>query len=430
MASNLYIDNIDAKATWGVGIANTNYLDIIAFPKSKKVTEVDWEENDGVEADFVNMTFEAKQIKINIYANFETFDTFKNYLRGDLVHAFQFTEIGKTLDLRFISIEDVDGVYNGKIVTATLVLSQDNPLETIDSEALSVSTLPNDYSILVNGTPISDFGIMTDQNHIIGLMNENIKDRVSVNSISVNGIEYDEDGSVRYKAKDITMRCLMMANSLVNFWKNSDAFFNALTQADDLSEPLVLTIGNDDYYFYYKSSKGIDIVINGGNVYYLFDVSLRITTPSPVVITTTTLAPTSAQPTTTPQPVTTTAQPTTTAIPTATILFDIGGIGTSSGNINNVTNRIRSRAIPLSAFQTGSVSFTYVVPEGCVLVTAWGYNGTTAYARITSFSMSDGVATFTYDGNYDNIRFAVRKQDSTANFTQEEAEASYAVIQI
>ena len=164
-------------------------------------------------------------------------------------------------------------------------------------------------------------------------------------------------------------------------------------------------------------------MINGGNVYYLFDVALRITTPSPVVITTTTLAPTSAQPTTTPQP-------TTTAIPTATILFDIGGIGTSSGNINNVTNRIRSRAIPLSAFQTGSVSFTYVVPEGCVLVTAWGYNDTTAYARITSFALNDGVATFTYDGNYDNLRFAVRKADSTANFTQEEADASYAVIQI
>lgn len=260
MIGILYIDGTDVYAQYGV-VLQGGYASLMAYPPLKGVNSNDWAEEDGLEADlsvpvlegieFNPPVLDKKEVSLQFMARSKKrVGAFLQSLSDKGYHEFNFTELGRKFTLRLLS-QSSDKLIPGDGDSFTLRFSDDFPLK--DYQYLEPqSSLTVNTGYVLDGRDLARYGIRVLQGSEASVRSlPPVKSRLTMNINSLPGVIYDGTAPVKYQAKDVTLQCLMQAESMSALWHNYNAFLY------DLKRPSYRTLSvaatSRSYSCYYKN---------------------------------------------------------------------------------------------------------------------------------------------------------------------------------
>ncbi len=276
----LYIDDRDALLEYGVFVEQYGFKQLIQMPSFKKVDSTDWPEEDGEEFDLTSPVLDAKILQIQFcitnvrYAE----DLFEDLSTG-AYHTFRFVDLKKTYKLRMTTNGSFSQLIKaGKI---TLTFSDDFP-EIPEGEHFPLNksgVYQMGYEL--DGIDISQFG-----SYVLKDTDPNIrkaattKTNLSVDIKNLAGVIYD-DYYVKFKTKDITLKLLIDAENIDQFWQRWNSLFAVLLQPEERLFYFA-ALGNE-FDCYYKSNTVSKFdVLRSGKVWCEFSIVITLTSYHPV----------------------------------------------------------------------------------------------------------------------------------------------------
>lgn len=273
MTDRFFIDGKDAFAEFGVFVSEGGYNDLVAFPSLKSVKSIDWQEEDGIDADLSQPVLDSKEfnMKFALSGAYYRLGAFIELLSGKAYHTFDFKEIGRTYRLRMVSHTNLDtGLYLGFI---TLRLADDFPMDGY-TYAPPASTIPayDDYEI--DGRKFTDYGARV----LAGTLAEvekspAVKQNLLRNIRTQSGAIYDGE-RVTFKSKEVKVKCLMRAATLPELWRNFDALLFDLVRPDE--RQLYADATGKEYPCHYKSCTVTEFY-GTGKIWLVFTITLVFT---------------------------------------------------------------------------------------------------------------------------------------------------------
>ncbi|MCM1066797.1 MAG: hypothetical protein NC418_04380 [Muribaculaceae bacterium] len=269
----LYIDGIDAFATWGIFVVKGGWKGIIAYPPLKTPQSNDWHEEDGIEVDLSEPRLNTTEAQLDLawtglYADF---DGFINHLADGAYHTFHAKSIGRTFRLRLSQMPSLSLAQ--QMGFCSLKLCNDFPLDGYQY-AEPRSNIARYSDFLLDGRPFTDYGCRILQGSLAQLRKTAaVKPKLLRNIASMPGAIYDS-GAVTFKAKDAKLFCLMRADSLTELWCNYDALLFDLVRPGERE----LSVAALEHTFpcHYKSA-AVDDFFPSGKIWLQFTITLTLT---------------------------------------------------------------------------------------------------------------------------------------------------------
>lgn len=273
MTDRLFIDGKDAFAEFGVFVSEGGYNDLVAFPSLKSVKSIDWQEEDGIDADLSEPVLDSKELnmKFALSGAYYRLGAFIELLSDKAYHTFDFKEIGRTYRLRMVSHTNLDtALYLGFI---TLRLADDFPMDGY-TYAAPVSTIPTYDDYEIDGRKFTDYGVRV----LAGTLAEvekspAVKQNLLRNIRTQSGVIYDGE-RVTFKSKEVKVKCLMRAAGLPELWQNFDALLFDLIRPDE--RRLYVDATGEEYPCHYKSC-AVTEFYGTGKIWLVFTITLVFT---------------------------------------------------------------------------------------------------------------------------------------------------------
>lgn len=241
MIGSCIIDGIDL-ATYGTFIERGGSDDFLPFPDRREPDQNDWAEHDGLEVDLTDCYFDPKKVRVNYVIVANDAMLFKQYLNSIAtlhqepgLRSVFVREFNRTFEMRFVGFPDYThrgglfkpGQKSGKL-TAEYVM--DDPLQFFTPAVIApVSQRENLSHIKVNHFDLSEFGIVVQEVYSSALRPHSLKSMLERNIHGVDGNIIDlVDLDIKSKsaARQITIDCTMLADTLTEFYVNWNALFN------------------------------------------------------------------------------------------------------------------------------------------------------------------------------------------------------------
>lgn len=248
------VDGADLWTTYGGVILEGGYDEVVCLPPTKAVEYNDWFEEDGIETDLSSLVFDAKaaDIAMAFPNDGDGLERFVAAMNEGPYHLFTFGELGGAeYTLRPVSTTSMTTTAPRCL---TLRYNIDaGPLPDgyqYVTPGSSVVAPCSDYTL--DGRPLTDYGI----NVLVGSLAEiqkepEVKAALTRDIRTNTGIFYDPDAPVRRGSKDVTIRCLMRAATMAEFWKNYRALCYDLTRSN--ARALYVAATDTTYSCFYKS---------------------------------------------------------------------------------------------------------------------------------------------------------------------------------
>lgn len=275
-AGKLYIDTIDVFAKFGVFILEGGYASFLEYPALKQPDKNSWWEDDGIEPDLTAPVLDTREFSvkfgaIGIEADPEGFI----YLLTNTgaYHTVLITDLNKTFTLRLVSNPDFSNYET--FFEFSLQFADDYPLKDYALYVAPTSTSVPTSLYDLDTKNLSLYGIRMLEGTLSDLYKTPaVKSNLLTNITSKSGATYDGQ-NVRLQEKDITLKCLLIAPTITEFWANYNALLYDLTRAgerelyvDDLCEA---------FLFFYKNSN-INSFSISGKVWCVFNLTLTVIT--------------------------------------------------------------------------------------------------------------------------------------------------------
>lgn len=280
MKNKLYIDGHDAFLEYGIFVEKGGFKQVVQFPAFKKITTTDWPEEDGVEPDLVEPKLDARTLQIQFcITNVRYAEDLFDELSIGAYHTFEFREINKTLRLRMTQ----NGTFSSlvRLGKLTLTFSDDFPqIPDAPHYALDKSDI-RQIGFEIDGVDFSQFGAYVLKGTSDSIRKAaNAKDNLKVSTKDTHGVLYD-NSAVSFKTKDVTLKLLIDAPNVTEFWARYNSLFAVMLQPEQRNF-YYAELGNE-YDCYYKSMtvQKFDI-LRSGKVWCEFNVVLTITNYRPV----------------------------------------------------------------------------------------------------------------------------------------------------
>jgi hypothetical protein len=223
--------------TLGIFIERGGSDDFLSFPDRRTPDQNDWWEYDGLDVDLTDLSFDAKRVRVNYVVialgefafnqrlkAFETLHFAPGY-RQVLVR-----EFNRTFLLRFVGFSNyahTGGLANSrkKIGKITVDYMMDNPTQLFTpSVNTPVGTGGSSAQTQLNQIDLSRFGIAVQDVYSAALRPRSAKR--TLEQRGANGTIADVGVSPKKVARQITVECTMMADSLAEFYVNYAALWN------------------------------------------------------------------------------------------------------------------------------------------------------------------------------------------------------------
>lgn len=248
---SLYVDGFDVYGQFGLYVVAGGWNELVAMPPLKTVKANDWQEEDGIEADLSAPVLNTREVSVKfaVADEFAGLPDFLDYLSDGAYHTFSCDEIGRSYRLRLTQQPNMKAARI--LGQATLKFADDFPLDGYTYLAPE-SDMTYDGSYTVDGLPFTNYGgRMLKGTYDEVVKSASVKPNLLRNISVLPGANYDGDGSVTYKSKDVKLQCLLRADSLDSLWRNYDALLY------DLIRPGERLLGvealKQEFPFYYKS---------------------------------------------------------------------------------------------------------------------------------------------------------------------------------
>ena len=263
MIGRLYIDGKDAYLEYGVYVTKGGWNELVAMPPLKAIETNDWQEEDGIEPDLSAPVLDTREVQVKFAAAglYSRLPAFLNMLSDGAYHDFNCVHIGRMYRLRLVN-DGVRSVAN-LLDTFTLKFADDFPLRGYTYVApfsfQNIFSKNEDYTI--DGNPFTKYGARVLKGALAEVKKKPaVKTRLLRNIKTTQGAIYDAGEfsfagftfkiPVKFKSRDVSLTCLMRADSLTQLWRNFDALLYDLTRPYEhvfrVSESMAL------FYVYYK----------------------------------------------------------------------------------------------------------------------------------------------------------------------------------
>lgn len=284
MNGEFKIDGINALSTYGVYILKGGYAQLLNLPKFKTIEITEWLDSDGAEADLSSPVLDAKSFSIQFgFKELVLLNSLYDKLSDNAVHTFDFTELGKTYQLRMTATASLSSLINSGKLTLSFVI--DNPAVDTETPYVIGYTRVTQRGNYLDDIDLSRFGCWILDGTIQSFKKApQTKENIVINSKYAAGQTYigfshDEDGQtvndVYYKSKDVTLRMLINARNLTEFWRCYNALFTRLSQSGIRTLRLSDVPKNFDC-FYNGSQVTRFEICKSGTIWCEFDVVLKI----------------------------------------------------------------------------------------------------------------------------------------------------------
>lgn len=280
MKNLLFIDGKDAYIEYGVFVEQYGYKQLIQFASFKKIDSTDWPDEDGVEVDLTEPQLDTRTLQIQFcIANVRYAEDLFDELAIGAYHTFEFKQLGKTYTLRMTS----NGTFKSfiKLGKLTLSFSDDFPVIPTGSHyALDKSGI-RQIGFELDGIDFSQFGsYVLDGSEDSIRKASNIKENLKITTSNAAGVIYDSS-AVQFKSKEVTLKLLIDAPDIAEFWKRYDGLFAVILQPENRNF-YYAQLGNE-YECYYKSMSVSKFdILRSGKVWCEFSVTLVFTDYRPV----------------------------------------------------------------------------------------------------------------------------------------------------
>lgn len=280
MKDKLFIDGRDAFIEYGIFVEKNGYKQLIQFPAFKKIDTTEWPEEDGIEADLIDPKLDTRTLQIQFcITNIRYAEDLFDELAIGAYHTFEFREIGKTYRLRMTQNGNFSSLI--KLGKLTLTFSDDFPqVPTGTHYALDKSDI-RQIGFEIDGIDFSQFGTYVLNGSSDSIRKAaNTKDNLKISTKDTAGVFYDST-AVTFKSKDVTMKLLIDAPDIEEFWKRYNGLFAVVLQPETRSF-YYAELGNE-YDCYYKSMTVSKFdILRSGKVWCEFSIVLTMTNYRPV----------------------------------------------------------------------------------------------------------------------------------------------------
>lgn len=238
MIGSCIIDGIDL-ATYGTFIERGGSDDFLSFPERRKPDQNNWAEHDGLEVDFTDCYFDAKKVRVNYVIIGSNETTFQQHLNSVAtlhqspgLRRMYVREYNRTFELRFVGFTNYKhegGLYKSgkKIGKLTAEFMMDDPLQIFTPAVISpISQRESLAQIKVNHFDLSAFGIVVREVYSSAIRPRSMKKSLARNTFGHDGNIIDLEPLAKKQARQITIDCTMLANTLNEFYVNWNALFN------------------------------------------------------------------------------------------------------------------------------------------------------------------------------------------------------------
>lgn len=233
MRGQLYIDEQDVCAGYGVFLAEECYTDLLAFAPLKGVESNNWQEEDGEELDLESPVLAAREVTLKFaFAGLQArLGAFIEMLSRKAYHRFEFREIGRTHELRLVSQPDL--TLARRLGLFSLQFANDFPLKREIPEAPQSGVSPQGYDL--DERSLAEYGVIVLEGCDAKIeQSPAVKKNLLQDIGSLDGAVYDGE-VVTFETKDVCLNCLMRADTLSEFWRNYDALLFDLVQPGERS---------------------------------------------------------------------------------------------------------------------------------------------------------------------------------------------------
>ena len=272
MIASFHIDNVDCTTQYGLSIAENSYAQLITWPALKAIDATDWHEEDGVDPDLDAPSLDCREFTMRFVGNTTRakVDAFMALWRNGVYHLLS-TGINRKYQLRLVG-DGKQRWING-LCFLDLKFADDFPLFEYSYKAPSSKITPsNDY--LLDGIRLTDYGVkLLDGTHDQLSQIPQVKRNLTTSLATQNGVDYDHNGVVTYKAYEPRLTCLMCAQRLDELWQNYDALLSDLVRPGQ--HVLAAKALGKAYPFHYVSSS-VRRFYPDGKLWLEFDITIKV----------------------------------------------------------------------------------------------------------------------------------------------------------
>lgn len=272
LEGKLLIDGKDALVEYGVFVSKGYYKGIIQRPAFKSPKSTDWLEEDGQEYDLLSPVLDTRSVQIQFHIkNIRYAEDLFDDLSTGAYHTFYFADLKKTYKLRMSQ----NGTFKQlvKLGTITLTFYDDFPEVPTGTPYKIGKSDVRQVGYELDGSDMSQFGayVLKDSDASIRKA-ANTKENLKISISNVAGVTYD-DQSVHFKTKDVTLKLLINAVDIDEFWKRENALYACLLQSEErLFYYRALEV---EYNCFYKSSSVSKFeILPNGHVWCEFSIVL------------------------------------------------------------------------------------------------------------------------------------------------------------
>lgn len=271
-SGRLSIDGEDAYDKFGVFALDGEYKNLIQVPSFKKIDSTEWKEHDGAEYDLFAPELGSKSIQIEFgITDIAALEELAEWLSDGAYHEFYFSELDKTYNLRLTQNGSVS--QQVKLGKVKLTFSDDFPNIPDAQPSAEPCADVKQRSYRLDDIDFSRYGVWVLEGSDESIRKlPAVRAALSTDIRTSAGVIYDAQ-DVRYKTKDITLKCLIHADSVSDFWGRYNALFTTLTQPDAREfyfEPL-----DRVFECYYKSNSVSKFkIMKNGHVWCEFNLVL------------------------------------------------------------------------------------------------------------------------------------------------------------
>lgn len=257
----MIIDGTNIR-TLGMFILRGGSNDFLSFPERREPAQNNWAENDGLEIDFSDCTFNPKKVAVQLYISAPTESLFNQQLNAFQNLHFQpgyrqiyVEEFQKTFSLRFLGFGEYlhkgglakSGKKSGKL---TVEYMMDDPVQIFNP----TPTLPQGEGaiathIQLNGVDLSQYGIIVKEVYSTALRPASPKSTLERSFNHIDGTWADVAIIRKMESKQVTIDCVMSAGTLSEFYNNYNALFGVMNS----TAPIELSTPDTDRLCYYKA---------------------------------------------------------------------------------------------------------------------------------------------------------------------------------
>lgn len=250
MKGQTYIDGVDLYDAFGVFITEGGYKGLATFPALQTPKVISWPDEDGVEVDLSQPALKSKDFQMSFAAHGKgNTGGFLELLMDKAYHDFNFRAVDRVRKLRLSTQSGLD-IFN-RLDTFSLQLVDDFPL-------LGYAYLPPQSNIMgegayeLDGKSFADYGVSVLKGSLAEVeKSPTVKSNLLRTISGQNGAIYDGENVV-FQAKDVTLKCLLRASNMSEFWRNYDALLFDLVRPGERG--LYVDGTGLEYPCYYKSN--------------------------------------------------------------------------------------------------------------------------------------------------------------------------------